>query len=230
MFTRINPLNVVVVEDHDVLREVTMDALRVQGYHVHGVDCAEALGDLAFQPDLFIIDLNLPGEDGISLARRLREAQPQVGIIMTTARNSIAARVEGYASGADIYLTKPCSLEELLAAVRSLARRLSEQQDVANGWQLRHDTQQLAGPAGMVVLTASEFALLAGLSRAPGRQLETWQMIELLGKRVEEYSKANLEVQLVRLRKKLVQAGGENNVLKAVRGQGYQLAVAMSIL
>jgi DNA-binding response OmpR family regulator len=127
MVTRINPLNVVVVEDHDVLREVTLDALRVQGYHVQGVDCAEALGDLPFQPDLYIVDLNLPGEDGISLSRRLRAAQPEVGIIMTTARNSIAAKVEGYASGADIYLTKPCSLEELLAAVRSLARRLTGQ-------------------------------------------------------------------------------------------------------
>jgi DNA-binding response OmpR family regulator len=137
--------------------------------------------------------------------------------------------VEGYASGADIYLTKPCSLEELLAAVRSLARRLTERQEAARSWLLRSDKQQLSGPGGMVPLTASEFALLAGLSRAPGRQLETWQMIELLGKRLEEYSKANLEVQLVRLRKKLVQAGGESHVLKAVRGQGYQLAVAMSI-
>ncbi len=229
MVTRNNPLNVVVVEDHDVLREVTMDALRVQGYHVYGVDCAEALADLAVQPDLFIIDLNLPGEDGISLSSRLRAAQPQVGIIMTTARNSIAARVEGYASGADIYLTKPCSLEELLAAVRSLARRLFERNESAKSWLLRSDNQQLSGPGGIVALTASEFALLAGLSRAPGRQLETWQMIELLGKRLEEYSKANLEVQLVRLRKKLVQAGGDSSVLKAVRGQGYQLAVAMSI-
>jgi DNA-binding response OmpR family regulator len=228
MVTRINPLNVVVVEDHDVLREVTLDALRVQGYHVQGVDCAEALGDLPFQPDLYIVDLNLPGEDGISLSRRLRAAQPDVGIIMTTARNSIAARVEGYASGADIYLTKPCSLEELLAAVSSLARRLA-QREAAAAWSLRSDGQQLAGPEGVVSLTASEFSLLVGLSRAPGRQLETWQMIELLGKNLEEYSKANLEVQLVRLRKKLVQAGCESSALKAVRGQGYQLAVAFSI-
>ncbi|MFN4237242.1 MAG: response regulator transcription factor [Vogesella sp.] len=229
MVTRNNPLNVVVVEDHDVLREVTMEALRVQGYHVYGVDCAEALGDLAVQPDLFIIDLNLPGEDGISLARRLRSSQPEVGIIMTTARNSIAARVEGYASGADIYLTKPCSLEELLAAVRSLARRLHESREAARTWWLHSDQQQLSGPAGVVPLTASEFALLAGLCRAPGRQLETWQMIELLGKRLEDYSKANLEVQLVRLRKKLVQAGCDSSALKAVRGQGYQLAVALAI-
>jgi DNA-binding response OmpR family regulator len=228
MVTRINPLNVVVVEDHDVLREVTLDALRVQGYHVQGVDCAEALGDLPFQPDLYVVDLNLPGEDGISLSRRLRAAQPEVGIIMTTARNSIAAKVEGYASGADIYLTKPCSLEELLAAVRSLARRLTGQ-GPEHGWLLHTDKQQLSGPGGQVALTSSEFALLAGLSRAPGRQLETWQMIELLGKRLEEYSKANLEVQLVRLRKKLVQAGCDNQALKAVRGQGYQLAVTLAI-
>jgi DNA-binding response OmpR family regulator len=112
--------------------------------------------------------------------------------------------------------------------VRSLARRLTGQ-GPEHGWLLHTDKQQLSGPGGQVALTSSEFALLAGLSRAPGRQLETWQMIELLGKRLEEYSKANLEVQLVRLRKKLVQAGCDNNALKAVRGQGYQLAVTLAI-
>ena len=224
-----NPLNIVVVEDHDFLREITLDALRSKGYFVHGVDCAEALDDLPCRPDLLVVDLNLPGEDGISLARRLRQAQPGIGIIMLTARDSLADRVTGYDSGADIYLIKPCALEELVAAVHSLGRRLQPAAAVATPWQLDAHALQLAGPGGEVALSAGECVILSGLARARGRQLESWQLIELLGKNPDEYSKANLEVQLVRLRKKLSQAGCEGPSVKAVRGQGYQLCVELSI-
>ncbi len=122
-------LNIIVVEDHDDLREVTVEALRGLGHEARGLACAEAL-DAALRAapaDLLVLDLNLPGEDGIHLARRVRSARPEIGIIMVTVREQVRSRIEGYASGADLYLTKPTSLEELEAAIGALARRLRAQ-------------------------------------------------------------------------------------------------------
>lgn len=115
-------LNILVVEDHDILREATVETLRQQGHQVTGIDCAEALdaefGGVLF--DVYVIDLRLPGEDGISLTRRLRLRQPGAGIILATARVLPQDREAGLVSGADIYLPKPLLPEDLLAAVAAL--------------------------------------------------------------------------------------------------------------
>lgn len=115
-------LNILVVEDHDILREATVDTLRQQGHRVTGIDCAEALdaewANVLF--DIYVIDLRLPGEDGISLTRRLRQRQPHAGIILATARVLPQDREVGLVSGADIYLSKPLLPEDLLAAVEEL--------------------------------------------------------------------------------------------------------------
>ncbi len=119
-------LNIIVVEDHDDLREVTVEALQGLGHRVRGLACAEAL-DAALRAapaDLLVLDLNLPGEDGISLARRVRVVRPELGIIMVTVRAQVRDKIEGYGSGADLYLAKPTSIEELEAAIKALARRL----------------------------------------------------------------------------------------------------------
>lgn len=115
-------LNILVVEDHDILREATVDTLRQQGHRVTGIDCAEAL-DAEFSGvlfDVYVIDLRLPGEDGISLTRRLRRRQADAGIILATARVLPQDREAGLVSGADIYLPKPLLPEDLLAAVAAL--------------------------------------------------------------------------------------------------------------
>jgi DNA-binding response OmpR family regulator len=218
-------LNIIVVEDHDALREVTVEALRSLGHHAVGVDCAEALTDLvhAGQIDLMVVDLNLPGEDGISLTRRIRQSQPDIGIIMVTARGQVAEKMEGYESGADIYLTKPTSVEELGAAIRALSRRIRRAPQSASALKLDLDKLSLSGELGEVGLTANEAALLAAFVRAPGHRLESWQLIELLGKTETGYSKASLEVKIVRLRKKLLQAGTAGQPIKAIRQLGYQL-------
>lgn len=119
-------MNILVVEDNDSLRQATVAMLIRHGHWTTGLVCAEDLDDLRLnpQPDLFIIDLNLPGEDGLSLSRRLRAAQPLVGIIMVTARSLLGDKLAGYESGADLYLAKPVDPAELLAAVESLGRRL----------------------------------------------------------------------------------------------------------
>ncbi len=200
------PLNIVVVEDHDALREVTVEALRGMGYVVTGVNCAEAVDDELGNEvaDLFVIDLNLPGEDGMSLARRIRQAQPQAGIVMVTARVREADKLDGYESGADIYLTKPTSMPELAAAVRALGRRVKAPAAVrvrylldTRAMMLRttEETQETREPIGFSV---REVAMLAALARAPSRRLEYWQLLELAG---PDVTKAALEVQIVRLRK-----------------------------
>lgn len=225
-------LNIIVVEDNDALREVTVAALRGEGHHVVGVDCAEALGDMAnaVQVDLMVIDLNLPGEDGISLTRRIRQSQPNIGIIMVTARGQTAEKMEGYESGADIYLTKPTSLDELGAAIHALSRRIKPAAQATSSLKLDLNRLTLSGDLDEVKLTLHEATLLAAFVRAPGQRLESWQLIDLLGKGETGYSKASLEVQIVRLRKKLMQASDDEQPIKAIRQLGYQLCMQVGIL
>jgi len=120
-------LNIVVVEDHDDLRLLTCRVLTNEGHQVMGLACAEELEDLGGgKPvDIFLIDINLPGEDGISLSKRIRKAQPFVGIIIISARTDLHDKVIGYDSGADLYITKPLIFAELTAAIRSFARKRS---------------------------------------------------------------------------------------------------------
>lgn len=218
-------LNIVVVEDHDMLRDVTVDALMAAGHQVRGVDCAEALEELPGieATEVYVLDLNLPGEDGISLARRLRRVQPLVGIIMVTARSASPDKQNGYSNGADIYLTKPTSPDELEAAIQALARRLRPHAAQPQTLQLDPARLELRGPAGVIRLSAGECALLAGLARAPGQRLASWQLVELLGKDPDVYAKRSLEVQIVRLRRKLMDVGGDEPAITAIRGEGYQL-------
>jgi len=119
-------LSIIVVEDNDSLRKATVAMLVREGHQASGLVSAEEVDGVIhdIKPDIFVIDLNLPGEDGISLAKRLKTAMPLVGIIMVTARNRLDERLEGYENGADIYLTKPVAPSELLATVSSLGRRM----------------------------------------------------------------------------------------------------------
>lgn len=225
-------LNIIVVEDHDLLREVTVKALAGLGHHVIGVDCAESLTDehVTNAFDLLVLDLNLPGEDGISLASRIRETQPNVGIIMVTARQHINDKLLGYETGADIYLTKPTSIEELAAAVQALAKRLNRRiESVSTPYQLDLASLALQGPLNRIQLSSNEVSMLVAFARAPEHRLEYWQMIELSGHLDTEFAKNTLEVQVGRLRKKLVQAGAFDQPIKAIRGVGYQLCIPITL-
>lgn len=107
-------LHILVVEDNDSLRDATVDFLNAQGHQATGVVCAEDVDDTPTRgvPDLYLIDVNLPGEDGFSLAERIRQSQPMAGIVVMTARGQLNDRLEGYASGADNYLIKPVEQSE----------------------------------------------------------------------------------------------------------------------
>lgn len=236
MDTSVPRLNIVLVEDHDVLRQLLKQALEEAGHQVVALSCAEELEDEACgQPaDVFLIDLNLPGEDGMSLTERVRAAYPLVGLIMVTARTNLNDKLEGYARGADLYLTKPIEVQELCAAVASIGRRrqrvdnlLSQQQSFILSQQ--HMTLTKSGHAP-VSLSAGETAILATFSRAPGQRVAYWQIAETLGLDLQNYAKASLEVRIVRLRKKLVEAGAESGCIEAVRGHGYQLCITLQVV
>jgi DNA-binding response OmpR family regulator len=225
------PLNIIVVEDHDDLRMVTVAALRAMGHTVRGVDCAEALDDevARFPADLLLLDLNLPGEDGISLARRMRQAQPEIGIIMVTARGAVQDVLAGYGNGADIYVTKPATSEQLGAAITALSRRLKPSAKNAGALTLDTTVLQLKGPGGLVNVSDYESLLLAAMAKAADHRLETWQMLELTGKAADESDKRTLVVQMARLRKKLTDAGASEPTIKSIRGTGYQLCVPLEL-
>jgi DNA-binding response OmpR family regulator len=218
-------LKILVVEDNDQLREATLAFLQSRGHYVRGVPSAEELGDVSgsFVPDVYVIDLNLPDEDGLSLVRRLRSVQPNVGIVITTARAQIGDRVIGYESGADLYLTKPVAPQELLAGISALAKRVKAK--APHDGTLRFDLGRslLTGPQGSAELTGGEAGLLAALARAPGQSLERWQVAEASGTGDEQPSAATLEMRIARLRKKLEAAGAEPPTIKALHKRGYTL-------
>lgn len=227
-------LSIVLVEDNDDLRELTADALRGEGHRVMALSCAEELDDQSAgeSVDVFLIDLNLPGEDGFSLSRRLRQVHPLVGIIIISARSDLQDKVVGYDSGADWYLPKPVPFAELSAALKSFARRRQAQRldtETPHG-RLRLHQRELTGPAGLVRLTSSEEVLLTAFARAPSGRLESWQLLEILGLDSADSSKASLEIRITRLRKKLGQAGAPVHCLESIRNVGYQLHVPMQVM
>jgi DNA-binding response OmpR family regulator len=227
-------LSIVLVEDNDDLRELTADALRGEGHHVVALSCAEELEDHAAvaAANVFLIDLNLPGEDGYSLSRRIRQVQPLVGIIIISARSELQDKIVGYDSGADWYLPKPVPFGELSAALKSFARRHQAQQveSVTPAGGLRLQQRALHGPAGSVRLTPAEETLLIAFARAPSGRLESWQLLELQGMDSAEASKTSLEVRITRMRKKLAQAGAQGHCLESIRGIGYQLLTPVQVI
>lgn len=230
------PLNIVVVEDHDALREVMVEFLRGDGHQVLGLDCAEALDDALMRSpiDLLIVDLQLPGEDGYSLTQRLRKVHPLAGIIMATARHQLTDKVTGFDSGADVYLVKPVSPAELSAAVTRIAQRLlahsqRAEPQAAQALQLDSRTLTLKGRVGNCSVTEAEAFILTGLARAPGNRLEIWQLFELLQLDLDQYSRSTFEVRIVRLRQKLKQVGGDRPMLRVVRNRGYHLCVPLVV-
>ncbi len=235
--TAANPrLNIVLVEDHEVLRQLLAQALSEHGHHVTALSCAEDIEDEArgMAVDVFLIDLNLPGEDGLSLTRRLRESYPLTALIIVSARSRSEDKVAAYESGADLYMSKPVEVSELCAAVAAMGRRqqrLGQMLHEHQGFVLSQQQMTVGHNGGPAVkLTASECAMLATIARAPGQRVLYWQIAEALGMDLQHYAKPSLEVRIVRLRKKLLEAGSGPNPIEAVRNQGYQLCIPMRVV
>ena len=218
-------LKILIVEDNDDLREGWMSFFQKQGHFVRGAGLAAEILDESgdFTPDVYVIDLNLPDADGLTLVKKLRQFHPSVGIIITTARSMIGDKVIGYESGADIYFTKPVDPAELLAGIAAIAKKQLSTNVGAEALHLRPDRHVLEGVNGIVDLSPNETILLAGLVRAAGQPLAPWQLAELLGFSEELPTAAALEMRIARLRKKLITTGAASPGIRAAYNRGYML-------
>jgi DNA-binding response OmpR family regulator len=221
--------HVALVEDDLDLREDVAFALRDEGFEVVSCGCGEELDRAMMQAtfDVVVLDIGLPGEDGLSIARRLRSSQPELGIVMLTARTVSSARVLGMEEGADAYLGKPTDLRELALVIHALVRRLlAGKPPDASALTLVATDNLLLTPGGATVeLTPTETLLLSRLARMSGHKATRRQIIEGFGEAYFDYDERRLEAIVSRLRRKLEAAGLPGDTVHALRGSGYMLNV-----
>jgi two-component system OmpR family response regulator len=223
--------HVLVVDDDTQLREQMSAYLREHGFSVHEASDAASMDRVLAQApiDVMVLDVMLPGEDGLSICRRLTEDEGPA-IVMVSAMGEEVDRILGLELGADDYLPKPCSPRELLARVRAVVRRLDESRRGAprksrtyqfRGFALDMLRRQLRAPNGTaILLTAGEFSLLMAFLDHPQRILSRDQLLELArGAHTEVFDRA-VDVQISRLRRKL-HSCIEGEIIKTYRGAGY---------
>jgi len=228
------PARILVVEDEADLREAVAEYLGRNGFLVRAAaDAASARALLSEQAaDVVLLDLNMPGEDGLSLARWLRAQPACPGIIMVTAASDLADRVVGLEIGADDYLGKPFALRELLARVRALSRRLLDARPpvrdqsgrrVAMGSNILDlSTRRLTTQDGSEIpLTAMEFDLLAAFAERPGRVLSREQLLDLAHDKDSDPFDRSIDVRITRIRRKIEVDPAHPRIIRTVRGAGY---------
>lgn len=226
---------ILVVDDDPGIREVLCDYLGQHGYDATGAASAAEM-DRALQAsniDLIVLDLMMPGEDGLSVVRRLGRAGPP--IVMLSAMGEDTDRIVGLELGADDYLAKPCNPRELLARVRAVLRRPREEAPgeaapalTFAGWRLDLVRRELTRPdGGQVGLSGGEFTLLRALAERAGRILTRDQLLEAArGTDADVYDRA-MDVQISRLRKKLDDGSGLE-MIQTIRGEGYMFDVKVA--
>ncbi len=181
--------------------------------------------------DVLVLDLGLPGEDGLAIARRLREAHPRLGILMLTARGTLDDRLTGLSEGADAYLAKPVDMRELVAVLQSIGRRMAAEpaeDHTVPRWVLFPTLLRLVSPEGRPVsLTVKELELLKLLGAARGAPVSRQSLAKALGYSNPDFDDRRLEVSFSRLRQKIEEAAAGSQVIRAARGQGYVFAGAL---
>jgi DNA-binding response OmpR family regulator len=217
---------VLVVEDDEEIAQALQRSLRLEGYEVRvAADGPAALASAgSFNPDLVVLDLGLPGMDGIDVARRLRDGD-DVPILMLTARDALESRVEGLDAGADDYLVKPFERQELLARLRALLRRRPPRGSaslVVGDLALNPDTHEVRRGERDVDLTQREFELLEYLMRNERIVVPRQRLLEEVWGYDPFATTNTIEVFVSNLRRKL-EAGGESRLLHTIRGAGYVL-------
>jgi two-component system OmpR family response regulator len=223
------PLRVLVVDDEINIAELVSMALRYEGWEVRaahtGSKAVAAAKDL--KPDAVVLDMMLPDFDGLEVLRRMRATQPDLPVVFLTARDAVEDRIAGLTAGGDDYVTKPFSLEELVARLRALMRRAGAQQAVTSSvltvgdLELDEDSHEVRRGGVDITLTATEFELLRFLMRNPRRVLSKAQILD----RVWNYDfggQANVvELYISYLRKKI--DAGREPMIHTMRGAGYVL-------
>lgn len=240
----INPLHVLVVDDDPRIRTMLRRYLVEEGFRVSEVPDGGAMraaleGD---RVDLVLLDLMMPGEDGLSLARHIRQ-HSDIPIIMLTGKGDLIDRVAGLEAGADDYIAKPFHLREVLARIRTVLRRGrtsattppvespagNDETLVFQGWRLDLLRRELKRPDGQAVpLTAGEFDLLRAFAANPNRVLARDRLMNLVkGEDWAAFDRA-VDAQVVRLRKKIEADPSNPTLIKTVRGAGYVFATAVT--
>jgi DNA-binding response OmpR family regulator len=230
--------HIVVVDDDPAIRRMLTRYFEGEGFRISAAESGSAMRALlaSERVDLVLLDLVLPGEDGIQLAKEIR-AQSKIGIIMLTGRSDMVDRVVGLEVGADDYIAKPFHLREVHARVKSLLRRLAsagtgfeEPQSAGatekiiqfDGWRLNPGRRQLTSPEGAEVpLTTGEFDLLLAFTQRAGRVLDRDILMEVTRGRDWEVFDRSVDAQVSRLRKKIEPGLRSPKLIKSVRGVGY---------
>ena len=235
--------HILAVDDDLSVRQMIVDYLGDNEMRVTAVASGREIADVMAREtiDLLVLDLRLPGEDGMQIARRLRE-DSGLPIIMLTGLKDEADRVMGLELGADDYLTKPFSPRELLARIRALLRRARAQETVADGlqkirayrfagWELNVRLRRLTTAGGdIVVLTNTEFNLLAAFLAAPSRVLSRDQLLGLSRLHNDEVYDRSIDVQVGRLRKKIQPEETQPPLIKTERGAGYVFTAVVEVV
>ena len=231
--------HIVVVDDEQAIREMVKDYLELHGYKVTPADGGEALraiiADDQADVDIVLLDITMPGEDGLSLARFLRETT-SIGVIMMTASGEVIDRIIGLEMGADDYLPKPVDLRELLARIKAVHRRMGAQASVISGETESAQTTRIQfgqctldldahklfdADDNEISITAMEFDLLKAFADRPNRVLTRNQLLELAHNKGWEPFDRSIDIRIARLRRKLEQDASKPQVIKTVRGTGY---------
>ncbi|HXW88506.1 MAG TPA: response regulator transcription factor [Streptosporangiaceae bacterium] len=224
-----SPVRVLVVDDEPSLAELLSSVLRYEGWEIRtasdGTSAVRAARE--FQPDAIVLDIMLPDFDGLEVLRRVRAALPQVCVLFLTARDSVQDRINGITAGGDDYVTKPFSLEEVLARLRGLLRRAgmarasSGTELVVGDLLMDEDAREVRRGGDLIELTATEFELLRFMMRNPRRVLSKAQILD----RVWNYDFGGqahvVELYISYLRKKI--DSGREPLIHTVRGVGYVL-------
>jgi two-component system phosphate regulon response regulator OmpR len=232
----------IVVDDEPDIRRMLAEYLGKQGFVVRtAASGAELDAQIALElPDMLILDINMPGEDGFSIARRMR-AQSDVPILMLTAADDVVDRVVGLEMGADDYLTKPFDLRELRARVRTVLRRVGETPPPAPAPErvpeLKADRTRyvrfgrvtldlqahclVGGDGTEQTLTATEFDLLEAFARNPNRVLSRDRLLDLTHARAADVFDRSIDIRITRIRRKIEDDPARPRIIKTVRGAGY---------
>jgi two-component system, OmpR family, response regulator MprA len=221
-------MKILVVDDERAVRDSLRRALELEGYEIElAADGNEALARLEAddEPDAVILDVLMPGVDGLEVCRRVRSAGKKLPVLMLTARTEVEDRVAGLDAGADDYVVKPFALEELLARLRALLRRTAD----GDGEVLRFDdlelepaTREVRRSGRAIELTRTEFSLLELFMRNPRQVLTRSIIFERVWGYDFGFGSNSLDVYIGYLRRK-TEAGGEPRLIQTVRGVGYAL-------
>ena len=228
-----SPIRVLVVDDENTLTDLLQMALRYEGWDVKSASTGHQAVTLAreFKPDAVVLDIMLPDFDGLQVMRRIREGGNETPVLFLTAKDSLDDRIAGLTAGGDDYVTKPFSLEELVARLRSLLRRsraliadTSDPRIVVGDLVLDEDSYEVTRAGEPINLTATEFELLRYLMRNPRRVLSKAQILD----RVWSYdfggTSSVVELYISYLRKKI--DAGRKPMIHTVRGAGYMVKAA----